>query len=168
MVSRVVLDGLETLKFDSWKITVQELEYEVLNCLIAKSAQLKPLSFSGMHNTQIPVREAIKYTLLKIIELAPPLTNLTLQNLGLDSASGDEICAALIKSRITTLTEVEFELQSGWFDSEARCDEWANFLRGQESLEKLEIYDCELEGGRKSTIEAAVRVASPNANVVID
>ena len=114
---------------------MQKLEYEVLNCLIAKSAQLKKLSLSDMQNTHESVREAIKYTLLKIFELAPPLTNLSLVELGLDGASGDEICAALIKSRITSLIEVEFECQPGWFDSEARCNEWANFLHGQNSLQ---------------------------------
>ena len=105
---------------------MQGLEYEVLNCLIAKSAVLKRLVISDMHNAQEPVLEAIKYTVLKIIEMSPRLTWLELRQTGFDS--GDEICAALVKSGISTIVELEIEDQESWFNSDEKCEQWANFI----------------------------------------
>ena len=126
-VSKVPVDGLKTLKLLYWE-SVQKLEIEVLDYLIAKSAKLSKLEIEGMSEVQECIREDLGYAVVRILQLKPPLSVLRLVETGFRGEVGDQICTVLIRSGIATIRDLELVELPEWFDSDQKCEKWAQVI----------------------------------------
>ena len=126
-LSKVPVDGLKTLKLLFWE-SVQKLEIEVLDYLIAKSAKLAKLEIEGMSDVQECVRGDLAHTAVKIVQLRPPLQVLRLVETGFSAEAGDQICSMLIGSGIASIRELELVELPEWFDSDEKCERWAQII----------------------------------------
>ena len=91
-----------------------------------------------MHSATEQVRQTLTTMVVNIILLRPhQLRRFSFFKTGLDSRSGDQICAALSKADTTSITSFLLDQNPEWFDSEDQINKWAAVFKNQPELEEL-------------------------------
>ena len=81
------------------------------------------------------VKQTLTTMIVDIIHLKPQqLCALNFYNSGFSGSMGDEICAALAKANITTLTYIDLSGNPDWFASDEQCTAWAAVFRNHTFL----------------------------------
>ena len=74
-------------------------------------------------------RQQMAALAVQLLQRSPPRNTLNLIAAGFDSEVGEEICRVLSESSLTTLKDITLSYNPTWFDTDAKCANWASVFK---------------------------------------